>query len=87
VLQITGTRLWRAGSRTQVLLGSAAANVTVPEIGDPWATPTDTVIEVPLAAYQHALPEPQPGGDAYPVAVQIDGARSRDPGFTFTLTP
>jgi Pvc16 N-terminal domain len=87
VLQITGTRLWRAGARAQVLLGAAAARVTLPEAGDPWATPSEAQIEVPLAAFQNDLPPPQPGGDSYRVAVQIDGARSRDPGFIFTLTP
>jgi hypothetical protein len=87
VMQVSGTRLWRDGSRSQVLLGSAAATVVEPDVGDPWASPTAIAVEVPLAAFDRDLPAPQPGGDAYPVALQIDGARSRDPGFTFTLTP
>lgn len=87
MLQITGTRLWRRGARAQVLIGSAAATVTEPEGPDPWAAPTDTVIEVPLDAYRRDLPTPPPAGDTYPVTVQIDGARSRDPGFSFTLMP
>jgi hypothetical protein len=86
VLQVTGTRLWRPGARTQVILGDAAVEVHRPEGGDPWAQPTDIAVEIPLDAYASHLPPPGVGGDPYPVAVQTDGARSRDPGVIFTLT-
>jgi hypothetical protein len=87
VLRIDGTRLWRPGAKTQVILGDAAVDVRRPTAADPWADPTDTAVEVPLAAFQDSLPPPPVAGDPYPVAVQSDGARSRDAGITFTLTP
>jgi Pvc16 N-terminal domain len=87
ILRIDGTRIWRAGARTQVILGDAAIDVRRPAGGDPWADPTDTAVEVPLSAFQDVLPPPSVGGDLYPVAVQSNGARSRDAGFTFNLTP
>jgi hypothetical protein len=87
ILRVTGIRLWRPGARTLVILGDAAVEVRRPEAADPWAQPTEAAVEVPLAAFEAQLPAPQPGGDLYPIAVQTDGARSRDPGIQFTLTP
>lgn len=87
VLQVTGVRLWRPGARAQVILGDAAVEVRRSEAGDPWAQPTDVAVEVPLDAYAAQLPAPGVGGDPYAVAVQVDGARSRDAGVIFTLTP
>jgi hypothetical protein len=85
ILQVTGERLWHAGARSvEVIIGDAAITVEVPGVGDPWAAPTATAVEVPLHGIGEIL-EISP--TAYPVAVQVDGARSRDPGFAFTLGP
>jgi hypothetical protein len=88
VVQVTGTRLWHPRARVaEVILGDAAVAIRAPGPGDPWAAPTPTAVEVPVADAAALLPPPQPGGDIYPVAVQVDGARSRDPGIDFTLNP
>jgi len=88
VLQVTGTRLWHAGADiAEVIVGDAAVRVRPPGPGDPWAAPTPTAVEVPVAEAASLLPAPSPGGDAYPVAAQVDGARSRDAGIDFTLMP
>jgi hypothetical protein len=64
-----------------------AVRIRPPAPGDPWAAPSPTVVEIPVAEAASLLPPPGPGGDPYPVSVQVDGARSRDAGFTFTLQP
>lgn len=88
VLRVTGTRLWHARARlVEVVVGDAAVEVRAPGVGDPWAAPTPAAVEVPVADAAGLLPAPSPGGDAYPVAVQVDGARGRDPSFDFTLGP
>jgi hypothetical protein len=88
VLQVTGSRLWHPRARTsEVIIGDAAVLVRSPGPGDAWAAPTPTVVEVPVSEAATLLPAPSPGGDAYPVAVQVDGARSRDSGMDFTLEP
>jgi hypothetical protein len=87
VLQVTGTRLWHPRARlSEVIIGDASVTVRPPGPGDPWAAPTPTAIEVPVAEAAALLPPPGPGGDVYPVAVQVDGARSRD-AVDFTLNP
>jgi len=86
VLRVTGVRLWHARARVaEVIVGDAAVAIRPPGPGDPWAAPTPTVVEVPVADAAALLPPP--AGDVYPVAVQLDGARSRDAGFDFTLNP
>jgi len=86
VLRVTGTRLWHARARVaEVLVGDAAIAIRPPGPGDTWAAPTPTVVEVPVADAAALLPPP--AGDVYPVAAQVDGARSRDAGFQFTLNP
>lgn len=88
VLQVDGVRLWHErADRAEVIVGGAAVRIRPPEVGDPWAAPTPTSVEVPVADAAALLPAPQPGDDPYSVAVQVDGARSRDAGFEFTLNP
>lgn len=88
VLRITGSRLWHErAERAEVMIGGAAVVVRPPGVGDPWVAPTPTAVEVPVGEAASLLPPPPPGGEPYPVAVQVDGARSRDPGFDFTLQP
>lgn len=88
VLRVTGTRLWHARARaSEVIVGDAAVAVRRPGPGDPWAAPTPAAVEIPVAEAAALLPDPAPGGDSYPVAVQVDGARSRDSGIDFTLEP
>lgn len=85
ILHVTGDRLWHAGVRAvEVIVGDAAIPVRVPGPGDPWAAPTPTAIEVPLSGVGDIL---EVSSTAYPVAVQVDGARSRDQGVSFTLGP
>lgn len=86
ILKIKGSRLWRPGGLTEVLIGDAPVRVTIPGAGDPWAMPTPTKIEVPIADAAALLPTPPAGGTDYSLAVQVDGARSRD-DITFKLKP
>ena len=67
-----------------MIVGDAAIPVRAPGVGDPWAAPTPTAVEVPLSAAGDIL---DVSATPYPVAVQVDGARSRDPGVTFILGP
>lgn len=88
VLRVTGDRLWRPdAARVEVLIGDAAIPVRAPGPGEPWAAPTETGLEVPLAHVLEVLPPPAPGGTAWPVGVSVDGAASRDAGVAFTLLP
>jgi hypothetical protein len=88
ILQVTGTRLWHDRAEiAEVIIGDAAVRIRPPEPGDPWTAPTPTAVEIPVAEAASLLPAPLPGDDPYPVAVQVDGARSRDDGFDFTLLP
>lgn len=88
VLHVTGTRLWHNRAEiAEVIIGDVAVRVRPPEGGDPWAAPSSTDVEIPVGEAAALLPPPAPGDDPYPVAVQVDGARSRDPGFGFTLEP
>lgn len=85
VLRVTGNRLWHQGARgVEVIVGDAAIPVRLPEPGDPWAAPTPTAVEVPIGLATDIL---DVSAIAYPVAAQVDGARSRDPNITFTLGP
>ncbi|CAN7554335.1 DUF4255 domain-containing protein [Mesorhizobium sp. LjNodule214] len=85
VLRVNGQRLWHARARVaEVIVGDAAIAVRAPAAGDPWAAPTPTAVEVPMSAAMDILVvSPTP----YLVAMQVDGARSRDPGISFTLGP
>ncbi len=86
LLTIKGTRLWRQGGLTEVLIGDAPIRVTVPGPADPWAAPSPSQIEVPIAEAAAMLPTPPGTGADYSFAVQVDGARSRDV-VTFKLMP
>lgn len=88
VLHVRGTRLWHnRADIAEVIIGDVAVRVRLPEPGDPWAAPSSTDVEIPVIEAAAGLPPPAPLDDPYPVAVQVDGARSRDPGFGFTLEP
>lgn len=84
LLTVTGTRLWHPGATVEVIVGDAAIPVRVPTGADPWAMPTPTAVQVPIAPATDLL---QVSATPYPVAVQVDGARSRDPGHSFILGP
>jgi hypothetical protein len=86
VLQINGTRLWNPDGPSEVLIRDAPITVRAPQPGDPWVAPTPVMIQVPVADADALLPPPPAGGTPYPVAVQVNGARSRD-AFNYTLTP
>ncbi len=85
VLRVNGQRLWHQRARiVEVIVGDAAIPVRAPQPGDPWAAPTPTAIEIPMSAAADML---DVSATPYPVAVQVDGARSRDTGIQFTLGP
>ena len=85
ILHIDGNRLWHPAARTvEVIVGDAAIPVRPPGVGDVWAAPTPTAIEVPMSAAGDLL---DISATPYPVAVQVDGARSRNSGVTFILGP
>jgi hypothetical protein len=87
ILKLAGTRLWDARARdAEVIIADAAIPIRAPEPGDPWAAPTATAVEIPVAdaaAYLRVLSAADP---PYRVAVEIDGARSRD-SLGFRLGP
>jgi hypothetical protein len=85
ILRVNGDRLWNLGMPSvDVIIGDAAISVRVPQPGDLWSAPTPTVVEVPISAARDLL---DVSATPYPVAVQVDGARSRETGVTFTLGP
>lgn len=84
LLTVTGTRLWNADAPSEVIVGDVAIPVRMPRPGDAWAAPTETQVQVPVAPVADILqPRPAP----YPVAVQVNGARSRTGGPGFRLDP
>jgi hypothetical protein len=83
VLEVQGLRLWRPGVRTaEVIMGDVA--VPIRALGGPNPPPSATAVRIPVGEAAAALPPPIGPGTAHPVAVQLDGARSRDP-ITFLL--
>jgi hypothetical protein len=66
-----------------VIVADVAIQVVPPKATDPWATPSQTQVEVPLSALAASLP-PVPLG-AHRVRVQANGALSITEE-TFTLT-
>jgi hypothetical protein len=79
VLAVTGTRLWHpAAHNVEVMIGDAAVPVRLPGLGNPWAAPTPTRVEIPVADAAAILPVQAVADPPYPVAVEVDGARSRD---------
>jgi hypothetical protein len=97
VLTVNGARLYDARYTTLVLVGDAAIEVRPPRppdpaasppfLGDPWAMPTPTSVQVPLTSLAQALPPPAPGGTPHAVRVQVNGAQNRADTFSFTLMP
>lgn len=86
VLQINGTRLWTPDGPSEVLIRDAAVAIRPPQAGDPWVAPTSTIVQIPVADAAALLPAPPPGGTPHTLAVQVNGARSRD-AVVFTLAP
>ena len=85
VLTVNGARLWPGGKQTvDVIIGDVAIRVRDKKLGDPWAAPTQTTVEVPLLPVIEML---QTSVTPFPIAVEVDGARSRDIGITLTLGP
>ncbi|QPJ62407.1 MAG: DUF4255 domain-containing protein [Candidatus Nitronauta litoralis] len=85
---VQGTRLWHNQAQTaEVIIGNAAVTIRQPGVGDPWAAPTPTEVQIPVSDVSGILTVQGAGDPPYPVAVQVDGARSRDAGFTFHLDP
>ncbi len=79
ILQVSGTRLWSdVALVAEVVVGNAAIRIRPPGVGDPWAMPTPTQVQVPMADVSGLLPVQAPADTPYPVAVEVDGARSRD---------
>lgn len=87
ILHLTGERLWNPQAHSaEVTIGDAPITIRAPGQNDPWIAPTPTVIEVPVADAAKFLAPLAPADPPYPVAVEIDGARSRDP-IGFHLDP
>jgi hypothetical protein len=87
LLRVDGVRLYRADLESFVLVGDATIPVHPPAVGDPWAVPSATSVEVPLSSLAQALPPPLLMGTAHAVRVQVNGAQSRENAFSFTLLP
>jgi hypothetical protein len=87
LLSLMGQRLHRGGMRSVVLVGDILIDVRQPVPPDPWAAPTETTVEVPLAVLAAAVPPPPPAGQPYPVRIQVNGAQSIEEGITLTVTP
>ena len=87
LLTVNGKRLFREGLKSYVLLGNAAVEIRRPVGSDPWAVPTETSVQVPIAPLAAALPPPPPAGQLYRVRVLVNGAQSLEEGVSFTLMP
>jgi hypothetical protein len=74
LLKVTGKRLYKPPAKSVVLVGDVPIPVREPGPGDPWAAPTDTSVQVPLAAFTSTVPPPAPG--FYPVRAMVNGAQS-----------
>jgi hypothetical protein len=79
LLQVDGTRLWSpAALVAEIVVGNAAIPIRQPRAGELWAAPTPLQVFLPMSDAVGALPV-QPAADPpYAVAVEVDGARSRD---------
>lgn len=87
LLRVDGHRLYHPDLTSYVIVGDAPIEVREPGPGDPWAVPSESSVQVPLSSLATALPTPPPGGQAYDVTVQVNGARNRADGATFLLRP
>lgn len=87
LLTVEGTRLYHEDLKSFVLIGDVAIEVRPPPVGQnppPWADPTPTSIQVPLAPLTNAVPPLPP--DSYRVRVRVNGAESMEENFTFQVT-
>lgn len=84
VLRVTGQRLWSAALPSEIVVGDAAISVRPPRAGELFAAPTPTQVEIAGTDIAAALP---PRATPYPVAAQVDGARSRETAFGFRRDP
>ncbi|MDP9422437.1 MAG: DUF4255 domain-containing protein [Pseudomonadota bacterium] len=84
VLQVMGNRLWSEDLPSEVIVGDAVIPVRLPRPSDPWAAPAPTQVEIPTKSIAAAL---KPRTKPYAVAVQVNGARSRETTFSFRLKP
>ena len=83
ILRVTGQRLWHPGaapSKSSLAMRQYLCGRRPPPIRGARLTPT--AVEVLMSAASGLL---DTSAILYPVAVQVDGARSRDPAVTFTL--
>jgi hypothetical protein len=81
ILTVTGTRLYHEPLKSYVQLADLSIQVLVPGVGDPWAAPTPTQVQVPLTVLAATVP-PLPAG-SHPVRVLVNGALSlEEKGFT-----
>ncbi len=89
ILIVQGNRLWHDHAQiAEVIIGNAAVTVRPPDLINPlWAAPTPTEVQIPVSDVSGILPVQGAGDPPYPVAVQVDGARNRDAGFSFHLDP
>jgi hypothetical protein len=82
VLTVTGTRLFRQGRITAVLVGDRAFAPLDPD--DPASPPgtvrTDTQVEIELSGLT-------PSATPYPIRVRANGAESLEETFAFEVTP
>lgn len=85
LMTITGSRLYREGGTTYVLIGDAAIEVKPPPDGDSWKPPEPSSIQIPLSKFVETLPVPLPTGVEFPVRVQVNGVQNKGLGFTFKL--
>lgn len=83
LLTVNGTRLFREGLKSFVLVGDVAIEVRRPGPGDLWAAPTATSVQVPLTAVSTVVPPLAP--DEYLVRVMVNGALSTEESHLFTL--
>jgi hypothetical protein len=87
LLTVDGARLYRSDLVSYVLLGDAAIEVRPPGVGDPWAAPTATSVQVSLASLPEQLPPPPPAGRELLVRVQVNDAQNREDVFSFRWMP
>lgn len=83
LLTVTGKRLFDPEGRSLVIVADVAIPIRPPGAGDPWAMPTETQVQVPLAALGSPIPPVSNG--LHPVRVQGNGALSITEE-TFNLT-
>ena len=85
IVEIQGTRLWRPAARTaEAIVGDAA--VALRDIGGGNPPPSPTSVRIRMSEAAASLPAPAAAGTHHRIAVEIDGARSREPA-TFRLDP